>query len=465
MYGIPMTTGSPWKHILRFAAPLLLGSLFQQLYVLVDSALVGNYVGQDALSSVGTTIPFIFLFSAFAIGFSMGNGVLVSRSYGAEDEQGVRSNASTGIVLLLAMGVALTFLGYCVSRLAFRYYVQTPEEILDSTLRYFHVYLAGLIFQFGYNIFASNLRAVGDSASTLYFLIASAILNAIFDWLFIAIFGWGVSGAAAATGVAQAAACFSAYVYMVKKYPIFRFKPSDYRWNWDVAKKTLLIGYPIALHLIVVSVGTTIIQRVVNSFGKVMIASFTIGRQVELFLNFPSIALQTTLATFTGQNVGAKKLERVKQGSRQTIVVSLIFTLIVSVFLWLGAPLITSWFGLDEEATDYCVRHIRALTIINLALCSYLPMFGLFQGVGHSAIPAIVATTALTIRCLAMYIFRDGDLFGYTICWWNGIFGFSVGLCIVWTYYLSGRWKRGIDWGASDSSGKPSEEENRENRG
>ncbi len=457
MYGTPMTSGAPWKHILRFAAPVLLGSLLQQLYVLVDSTIVGNYSGQDSLSAVGTTIPFTFLFLAFALGFSAGSGVLVSQAYGARDDERVRAAASTGVVLLAVLGVALTFFGFAVGRVAFKHYVGVPDELLDETLKYFYVYLAGLIFQFGYNIFASNLRAVGDSASTLYFLFIATALNAGLDWLFVAEYKWGVVGAAVATDIAQAASCLAAYLYMTWKYPIFRFSKTDYRWRWDVVKDTLRIGYPIALHLFVISIGTTLIQRGVNSFGKVMMASFTVGRQIELFMNFPSIALQTTLATFTGQNVGARKLDRVKLGTFQTEIVSMSFTIAISLLLWFGAPQIVRFFGLDNEASWYCVRHIRALTLINLVLCSYLPLFGVFQGAGHSGVPALVATLALTLRVSSMYLFGHSDFLGYTICWWNGIFGFSLGFCITWGYYFSGRWKRGV--ATKQGARKPSEAE------
>ena len=440
-----MTEGTPWKHLLRFAAPVLVGSLLQQLYGVVDSVVIGRFSGQDSLAAVGTTSTFTFFFLAIALGFSAGNGVLVSQYYGANDREKVRSAASVGIMLLLTLGVFATLLGLLVARPAFAYFVDVPEEILDLTLDYFVVCLFGLVFQYGYNIFASNLRAVGDSASTLYFLVISSLVNIALDFLFVAYFRWGVVGAAAATDVAQAVSCVVAYRYMVRKYPVFRFKRADYKWNWDVVAKTFTIGTPIALHLAIVSIGMTAIQRGVNGFGRVMTASFAVGRQLELFLNFPSHALQTTLATFTGQNVGARRLDRVKLGGRQTIEISLAFTIVLSIFLWFFAEPLVGWFNLEPEAAGYCARHVRAITIVNLVLCSYLPMFGLFQGTGHSAIPAVVATSALALRCLSMYVFGNSEFIGYAIVWWNGIFGFGVGFAITWGYYFSGRWRRGLE--------------------
>lgn len=440
-----MTAGAPWRHILRFAFPVLAGSLLQHLYSLVDQIIVGNFAGQDELAAIGTTVTFTLFFLALAIGFSAGSGVLVSQFYGAQDDANVRSASSVGVLLLLGFGAVSTAVGILVARPAFDYFVDAPDEILDLTVKYFTVYMYGLIFQFGFNIFAANLRAVGDSASTLYFLVVSSIVNIVLDLLFVGRFRWGVVGAAAATSVAQAVSCAVAYVYMIRRYPIFHIRVSDYRWDWRVAKRIVELGFPIALHMVVIAVGTTVIQRAVNGYGKIMTASFAVGRQLELFLNFPSHALQTTLATFTGQNVGAKRLDRVKLGGRQTTVISITFTVFISIFLWIFAPQIVNFFGLDAEAGGYCTRHVRAITVINIVLCSYLPLFGLFQGTGHGAIPAFVATVALTLRCLSMYLFGHGSFLGYTIVWWNGIFGFGVGCFISWSYYLSGRWRRGLD--------------------
>ena len=437
-----MTAGAPWRHILRFAFPVLAGSLLQHLYSLVDQIIVGNFAGQDALAAIGTTVTFTLFFLALAIGFSAGSGVLVSQFYGAQDDANVRSASSVGVLLLLGFGAVSTGVGILVARPAFDYFVDAPDEILDLTVKYFTVYMYGLIFQFGFNIFAANLRAVGDSASTLYFLVVSSIVNIVLDLLFVGQFRWGVVGAAAATDVAQAVSCAVAYVYMIRRYPIFHIRLREYRWDWRVAQRIVELGFPIALHMVVIAVGTTVIQRAVNGYGKIMTASFAVGRQLELFLNFPSHALQTTLATFTGQNVGAKRLDRVKLGGRQTTVISITFTVFISIFLWIFAPQIVNFFGLDAEAGGYCTRHVRAITVINIVLCSYLPLFGLFQGTGHGAIPAFVATVALTLRCLSMYLFGHGSFLGYTIVWWNGIFGFGIGFLITWTFYLSGKWQK-----------------------
>ena len=439
-----MTTGAPWKHILRFALPVLAGSLLQQLYNTVDTIVVGRFSGEAALSAVGTTGSFAFLFLALATGFSAGNGVVVAQHYGAGDERKVRANASTGILLMMGMGLVSAVAGLLVSRPAYTWLVAVPEEFLELTLQYFRVYMLGLIFQFGYNIFSSILRAVGDSAATLYFLLIASVSNIFLDLLFVASFRWGVVGAALATDIAQAGSFVAAYIYMTRKYPIFRFKLKEYTWDSRLAKRTLTVGFPIALQLIIVSFGLTFLQRAVNGFGQTMTASFTVGYRIELYLNLPCSAFQTTLATYTGQNIGAGKVNQVKKGARQTILMSVGLTLCISAIVWTLSGQLVGLFGLSDQAAAYCNAHIKTIAFINVIMAFYIPLFGLFQGTNHGGAATVVAVGALGMRVLSTYLFRYGALFGYKIIWWNGLFGFGTGLLITWTYYLSNRWQNGF---------------------
>lgn len=437
-----MTEGTPWKHILLFAVPVLLGSLLQQLYNTVDTIIVGNFASEEALSAVGTTGSFTFLFLAIATGFSAGNGVVVAQYFGAGDEKRVRENASTGILMLLGMGIISTIIGILVARPAYTYLVAVPKGILNLTLQYFIAYSFGLVFQFGYNIFSSILRAVGDSAATLYFLLISSVVNIVLDLVFVAGLHLGVVGAAIATDIAQLISFIAAYLYMIIKYPIFRFKLKEFTWNSALAAKTIKVGFPIALQLVIVSFGLTFIQRAVNGFGKTMTASFTVGQRIEMYMNLPCNAFQTTLATYTGQNIGAGKMERVKKGVKQTIVISLCMTIFVSFFVWGFSNNIGDLFGLSSQAQIYCSEHLKTIAFINIILSSYIPLFGVFQGSNHPAAPTFVATGALGVRVLVTYLFRYSPFFGYSIVWWNGLFGFGLGCMISWTYYLSGKWQK-----------------------
>ncbi len=438
-----MTQGTPWKHIVAFALPVLLGSLLQQLYNTVDTIIVGNFSSELALSAVGTTGSFTFLFLAVAMGFSAGNGVVIAQHYGAGNKQKVRESASSGIIFLMVLGVLSAILGILVSYPAFKNLIAVPDEILSLTLSYFRIYSVGLIFQYGYNIYSAILRAVGDSSATLYFLLISSVANILLDLLFVAVFKWGVVGAAIATDIAQLGSFIAAYLYIKKKYPIFYFKGREYVWSTPEIVKTVKIGMPISLQLVVVSVGLTFIQRAVNEFGKAMTASFTVGQRIEQYINLPCNAMQTTLATYTGQNVGAGRIDRVKKGARQAIFISVGVTVVISLFIWIFSGSISGLFGLGSEATAYCIPHIKTVAFINIVLSSYIPLFGVYQGTGHSGVPTCVATTALTIRVAVTYLFRYSPFLGFRIIWWNGLFGFAGGFTITWLYYLSGRWKKG----------------------
>lgn len=437
-----MTQGSPWKHIVQFAFPVLLGSLLQQLYNTVDTIIVGNYASEEALSAVGTTGSFTFLFMAIAIGLSSGNGVVIAQCFGAKDEKGVRANASTGILFILGLGIVASVVSLLSARAAYTHLVAVPTEILELTLEYFRIYAVGIFFQFGYNIFSSILRAVGDSAATLYFLLISSVLNIILDILFVAGFHWGVAGAAIATDIAQAGSFVAAYLYMIKKYPVFYFKVGEFTFEKALAWKTILVGFPIALQLIVVSFGLTFIQRAVNGFGKTMVASFTVGQRIEMYINLPCNAFQTTLATYTGQNIGAQKMERVKKGARQTILMSVILTICISACIWCFAADLCHIFGLSQAAEEYCFKHLRAIALINIVLSAYIPLFGVFQGSNHPAVPTVVACCALGTRVFVVYLLRYSAFLGYSIIWWNGLFGFGIGFTITWLYYLSGKWHK-----------------------
>lgn len=440
MAGKAMTEGSPIKHIVKFALPVFLGGVLQQLYNTVDTIVVGNFAGEDSLAGVGTTSTITFLFVALAMGFANGNGVLVAQYFGAKDEKRMRRAASTGIILLMGLGLLGVIFGNVLALPIFKYFVKAPDGVVGYAVSYFKIYAWGLIFQFGYNIFSSLLRAVGDSSATMWFLLISSVLNVALDLLFVATFNMGVNGAAIATVISQAASFIAALVYMLKKYPIFRFKLSELKLDGKMAGRTFTIGLPMTMQLIIVSVGLTFIMRAVNSFGETMTASFTVGNRIEMYLNLPCNALQTTMATYTGQNIGAGKPDRVKKGAWQSCALSLGLSMVIAVAIWINADAIISLFGISEAAAFYCIQHIRSIALINLILSAYIPLFGVFQGSGHAIFPMVVALSALTIRVTVTYLFRYSDFLGYRIVWMNGMFGFAIGCTISWTLFLSGRW-------------------------
>lgn len=437
-----MTEGTIWKEVVLFALPVLLGSLLQQLYNTVDTIIVGRFASELSLSAVGTTGTLAYFFVTLAIGFGAGNGVLVAQHFGAKNEERVKIVAANGISFLLGLGLVASLVGIVGAPFAFKYMVNVPEEILSQTISYFRIFCAGMIFQYGYNIFSSILRGVGDSASTLYFLLVSSVLNIFLDLLFVAVLKMDVNGAAIATVISQAVSFVAALVYMYKKYPVFRFRRHDFKFDAEAIRGTIKIGFPISFQQIVVSLGLTAIQRAVNGFGQVMTASFTVGQRMEMYINIPCGAFQTTLATFAGQNYGAGKMDRVRKGTRQTVNISVFFTLVISALIWIFTDQIIGLFGLSQQAAVFCRSHLQTIAFINIILSAYVPLFGLYQGLGHTTFLMLVSICALGTRILVTYLFKDTGFFGYSIIWWNGLFGFGVGCAVTWGYYFTRRWER-----------------------
>ena len=434
--------GSPWKGILRFAVPVFLGLLLQQLYNTADTIIVGNFESEDAMSAVGATAVLTMAFLAFANGFSAGAGVIIAQLFGADKKEELRKNACTSLILMLGMGVFCTGLALAINRLMLQYVLKTPTDLLEMAVTYFRVYALGLIFQFGYNIVAAILRGVGDSNATMYFLLVAAVINVGLDIVFVAVLHLGALGAALATDISQAGCCTAAVIYMVARYPIFRWKIKQITFKWNLAWNALKMGFPMALQQFIVAIGFVFLQRAVNSYGKFMTASFTVAMRVETYIQLPASSLQVTQATYTGQNLGAKKLERVSKGAKQTFIMSELITVVLSVAVFVFARQLALLFNLSEEAMSYCTTHIRTTAILLPILAGYFPILGLFQGADNGFKATIVATMALLTRVVTTYTLCYIPFMDYRIIWWNVAFGWGVGCTITWSFYFYGGWKK-----------------------
>lgn len=437
-----LTQGTPWKGILSFMMPVLLGLLLQQLYNTVDTIIVGNFAGETSLDAVGACGVLTMAFLALANGFSAGACILIARLFGAGKEEDMRRQASSSLLVMLAMGVLATVIGIMISRFALVYILATPDSLISVSNTYFKIYASGLIFQFGYNIVAAILRGIGDSKATLYFLLAASVINVVLDILFVYTLNMGVAGAAIATDIAQAVSCVVDIIYMMKKYPLFRWKLNELTFEWPLAWQTLKAGFPMALQQFIVSFGFVFIQRAVNSYGEVMTGSFTVAQKVETYMTLPASALMTTQGTYTGQNIGANRLDRVKTGAKHTVLISEIMSVFILTLVFIFARPIVTAFGLGEEAVDYCTAHVRFVTLCPPLFASYFPLLGLFQGANNALFSTFVATGALTVRVVTTYLFQGIPGVGYHMIWWNTIFGWGLGFIISWIHFLRGKWKK-----------------------
>lgn len=449
-----MTVGNDWKHLLMFALPLMGGNVLQQLYNTVDGIIVGNYVGDIALGAVGACSPLTMLFVALAIGMCTGCSVVVAQYYGAGKIEDMRRSASTSIILLLVLGAVLSVVGIVTARPLLERVLGVSEWYIEYAVDYFAIYAIGLIFQFAYNVFAALLRALGDSKATLYFLIISSVTNLVFDLLFVVVFHWEVAGAAIATVISQAASAVAAGVYMVRKHELLRFTRKELHFDATAAKLTLRIAAPSTLHQTIMSCGNVALQRIINDFGGVymgLMSGTTAAMRIENFAYIPLFAFHSAMSTFTGQNVGAGRLDRVKTGRKHCLLMALgVSVLILTVVLAFRAPLI-SLFGVSEEGMKYGMLY---LTI----LCPGLPIFGLYiinggvlTGAGDTAYNAFVLLSSFTFRCVLAYILAYCTPLEYRAVWISMPIGWVINFLLGWLRYYTGGWKKKAVVGSAQS--------------
>ena len=406
-----LTRGTPWKLILQFALPIMAGNLLQQLYNTADTIIVGNFNGQQALSAVGACASLTVLFTALAIGFSIGAGVLISQYFGASRERELRQYAATAIVLMLAMGLFMSLAGVVSARFLLERVLGTPEALLPMTLLYFRIYAAGLVFQFGYNIAAALLRALGDSKATLYFLLVSSILNVVLDLAFVAGLGLGVAGAAVATVISQIASCVIGFAYMHRKYALLRFSLRELRLDVKTAGRILQVGAPMAIQQSIVSCGFLFLQRLVNLYGESMIASYTVATRMENILMIPILGVQNTMA------------------------------LVLCLCQIFGISRIIRAFQLDEAAAAICRLHLFSSAVAMPIFAVYFPANGMCQGVGEGFHATFFALLALGLRVIFAYALHNTALFGYTAVWWSQAMAWTVTLLVCYAHVFRGKWK------------------------
>ncbi len=436
-----LTNGTPWKRILSFAFPIFTGLLLQQFYNTADTIIVGNFSGEASLAAVGACGVLTMAFLALANGFSAGASVIIAQLFGAGKEAEIRRQASSSLLVMLGMGGISTAAGVCISHFALKYMLVTPESLLSMADTYFKIYALGLVFQFGYNIISAILRGIGDSRATLYFLLIASAINVVLDIVFVYNFQMGAAGAAIATDIAQFVSCVAGLVYMMKKYSMFRWKIKEFTFEWALAKLTLQRGFPMALQQLIVSGGFVFIQRAVNSFGEAMTASFSVAQKIETYMTLPANALMTTQAAYTGQNIGAGRIDRVISGAKHTVIISEIISILILAVVFIFADPIVTAFGLQTEAISYCTAHVRCVAICLIPFASYFPLLGLFQGANDALYSTFVAMSALAVRVISTYVLKGIPAISYHMIWWNTLFGWTLGCMITWIHFMHGKWK------------------------
>lgn len=418
---------------------MLIGNVFQQMYNIVDSIVVGRYIGKQALAAVGASFPLIFMLISFVVGVAMGTTIIVSQYFGARDIKMVKRSIETMYVFLFFASIVVTVLGITLSGPIFRL-IQLPEDVIPQAVTYFNVYLVGTVFFFGFNGIASVLRGLGDSKTPLYFLMISTIMNIILVWLFVAVFKWGIAGSAWATVIAQAGAFFTGVIYLNKTHEVVKLNSLKLVFDRAIFRKSIMIGLPTGLQQTFVSMGMLAITRIVNGFGTDVIAAYSAAGRLDSLAGMPAMNFGAALSTFVGQNLGANKPERVKQGFRATLMMSgalAVFTsLVVIVFRHQLMHLFTEDVAVIAIGADY-------LVIVSSFYLFFSAMFvigGVMRGAGDTLIPMFITLFALWgIRIPAAWIMSG--VFGVDGIWWSIPVAWFIGMALSYLYYLKGNWK------------------------
>lgn len=439
-----MTEGVIWKEILLFSIPLLLGNLFQQLYNAVDSVVVGNYIGAQALAAVGSSAPVINLLVSFFMGLAVGAGVIISRYFGARKKEELHIAVHTSLALTFAAGLVMTLIGVLISPYVLQW-VGTPSDVMESSVLYLRIYFLGILSVMVYNMGSGILRAVGDSRNPLYFLIVSSVTNIILDMLFVIVFHMGIAGVGWATLIAQTISAVLTMLLLMRTKEEYQVKLKHIRFHKHMLYEIVRLGLPSGLQNAIVSFSNVIVQSNINAFSSLAMAGCGSYTKIDGFAILPVMSYSMALTTFTGQNMGAKKYDRVKQGAKTGILMSVITIICISALLLILGPNVLAIFSSDPTVINYglYMMHVLAPGYIFLAISHAFN--GIIRGAGITTVPMVVMVTCwcglrMAWILTSVPLFHDiGVVFmGWPLTW-------IASALWLFLYYRKGSWMTRYD--------------------
>jgi putative MATE family efflux protein len=436
-----LTSGNETKLILRFATPMLLGNLFQQLYNIVDSVVVGKFIGTEALAAVGSSFPIVFSLISLIIGVASGGTIIIAQYFGARNFERVKASIGTLYIFLFWASISVTIIGIIFSGTIFRL-IQLPPEIIPQAKTYLNIYFLGMIGFFGFNATSAILRGLGDSKTPLYFLMLSTLFNIGFDLLFVIVFKWGIAGAAVATVISQGGAFVTAVVYLNRTHEVIQISWREFNFDNDIFRKTLRIGLPTGLQHTFVSLGMTVVQVIVNRFGTNVIAAYAAATRLDSLATLPAMNFGMALSTFVGQNIGAGKTERIKSGLKSTLMMSSVVCLVVSsIMIFFGRYLIQLFVKSSE--TEVILVGSEYLVIVGSFYIVFSAMFtinGVMRGAGDTLIPMFITFFSLWMVRIPVAYILSGRI-GESGIWWAIPIAWITGVIFAYLYYRTGKWK------------------------
>ncbi|MDO4276407.1 MAG: MATE family efflux transporter [Eubacteriales bacterium] len=394
-----MTYGKPMKIILNFTIPVFIGSVFQQFYNMMDAIIVGKFVGTKALAAVGATGTIMFLILGFLMGLTAGFTVLTAQKFGAGKMNEMRQSVGNAAVLSLIVSVAMTAVSMVGMR-ALLHLMNTPEDIFKDAYSYIMIICGGIFAQVLYNLLASILRALGNSKIPLYFLILAALLNIVLDLLFIIVFKMGVAGAAWATVISQGVSGLLCFIYIAKAVPELRLRRDDWRFRKNLAVHQIGVGIPMGLQYSITAIGTMMVQSALNILGSYPVAAFTAGNKIENLFTQAFVALGTAMATYNAQNIGAGRLDRVREGFRASHIIGIIYAVAAGAVLLTAGKYLSYLFISDNigQIIPMVDTYVKCVAIFLIPLYLVNVLRNGIQGMGYGFLPMMAGVAELVGR-------------------------------------------------------------------
>lgn len=438
MHNRDMTAGRPAKLIAMFALPMLIGSIFQQMYSMVDSVIVGKFVSVEAFAAVGATSSVLYLMIAVIIGFNVGVGVTTAQFVGAKDDSRVRDTMGLAVIISLALSVLLATLGNVFAGPILKL-LDTPDEIFADARRYLVINFSSCIGPIAYNMFSNIIRSSGDSRNPLIALIISSLLNIVLDLVFVLWFGMGVGGVALATGISQFISSLYCLIVIYKKLPQYWCRRENIRFHRHIFARVCNIGVPMAVQSLFTSFGSMFVQRIVNGLGAAAVAGYTAAIKLNDLALQGVASLGEALGVYSGQNTGARKPERVRQGVRSGIALGLALSLVFTVIVWFAGPLLVELFvdmeaeGI-QEVIDIAVEFMRRVSPFYFVGCIMYIFTNTLRGMGRVAVPTAASFVELGMKTVAAYLFAK--LFTRSEIWFAWPVGYISAVALLATYYF-----------------------------
>lgn len=434
-----LTQGEVWKVILRFALPLLVGNLLQQCYNLTDSVIVGQCLGKEALAAVSASFFIYFFVISWVIGIGSGTSVVISQFFGAKDYVKVQRAFSSFFIFMLGAGVLLSITGMILAKPLFEL-THTPVEVIPEAVSYFRIYIGGTFLFVCFNSVISILRGVGESVRPMLFILLTTVLNIALDLLFIVVFEWGIEGAARATVVAQGIGMCVGLAYVNNKHPLFSIRKHDLVFDAALFKEGLRIGLPTSAQQCAISLGLMALLGIVNSFGTDTLTAYGAAGKIDTIINQAILTLSSALAAFTGQNIGAGRLDRVRKGVRFALLFNLLFGATTFVAIYFLGDSLMRLFTDDVEVIRIGWEYLLIMAGFFVVHGGLNIFNGALRGAGDTLFPMVVSITCLwLIRIPLAYAFSS--LWGRSGIWWAIGCSLCIGLIIIFVYYRLGYWR------------------------